>query len=144
MWPNPQFPGDLLTVTEKSLMENIFFCAVKRKRYQPKEYVFIQFYLKCLHFSSKIQFFRKSIWRLLRKSMFLFLTEQRFGCKKTPCLYGKYAFNIRFTNIEGKGSVYLHQFQFKKNSSLKLSVQNDVVALPINSNNMHENIYCTK
>ena len=29
MWPNPQFPADLITFTVKSLMENFIFCAVK-------------------------------------------------------------------------------------------------------------------
>ena len=29
MWPNPQFPADLVTFTEKkSLMKNFIFCAV--------------------------------------------------------------------------------------------------------------------
>ena len=31
MRPNPQFPMDLVTFTEKSLMENFIFCAVKIK-----------------------------------------------------------------------------------------------------------------
>ena len=28
MWPNLQFPADLVIFTEKSLMENFIFCAV--------------------------------------------------------------------------------------------------------------------
>ena len=28
MWPNPQFPADLVTFTEEILMENLIFCAV--------------------------------------------------------------------------------------------------------------------
>ena len=28
MWPNPQFPADLVTFTEESLMENFIFRAV--------------------------------------------------------------------------------------------------------------------
>ena len=27
MWPNPQFPGDLVTFTEEILIENHTFCA---------------------------------------------------------------------------------------------------------------------
>ena len=29
MWPNPQFPADLITFTEESLIEIFIFCAVK-------------------------------------------------------------------------------------------------------------------
>ena len=29
MWPNPQFPADLVTFTEEILMENSIFCAVQ-------------------------------------------------------------------------------------------------------------------
>ena len=28
MWPNPQFPADLVTFTEETLMENFISCAV--------------------------------------------------------------------------------------------------------------------
>ena len=28
MWPNPQFPVDLVTFTDETLMENFIFCAV--------------------------------------------------------------------------------------------------------------------
>ena len=28
MWPNPRFPADLVTFTEKYLMENFIFCEV--------------------------------------------------------------------------------------------------------------------
>ena len=28
MWPNPQFPANLVTFTEKTLMKNFTFCAV--------------------------------------------------------------------------------------------------------------------
>ena len=28
MWPNPQFPVNLVTFTEKILIENFIFCAV--------------------------------------------------------------------------------------------------------------------
>ena len=28
MWPNPQFPADLVTFTEKSIMQKFIFCAV--------------------------------------------------------------------------------------------------------------------
>ena len=27
MWPNPQFPADLVNLPKKSLMENFIFCA---------------------------------------------------------------------------------------------------------------------
>ena len=30
MWPNPQFPAGLVKFTEKFLMENLIFCAVKK------------------------------------------------------------------------------------------------------------------
>ena len=29
MWPNPQFPADLITFTEESLIEIFIFCVVK-------------------------------------------------------------------------------------------------------------------
>ena len=29
MWPNPQFPADLVTFTKESLMENFIFCALR-------------------------------------------------------------------------------------------------------------------
>ena len=28
MWPNPEFPADLVTFPEEILMENLIFCAV--------------------------------------------------------------------------------------------------------------------
>ena len=27
MWPNPRFPADLVTFTEKTLMEDFIFCS---------------------------------------------------------------------------------------------------------------------
>ena len=30
MWPNPQFPADLVSLLEKFLIKNFIFCAVKR------------------------------------------------------------------------------------------------------------------
>ena len=32
MWPNPQFPADLVIFTEKSLIENFIFCVVPYER----------------------------------------------------------------------------------------------------------------
>ena len=31
MWPNPQFPVDLVTFTEEIFMENFIFCAVLKE-----------------------------------------------------------------------------------------------------------------
>ena len=28
MWPNPQFPADLVTFTEETVMENFIICAL--------------------------------------------------------------------------------------------------------------------
>ena len=46
MWPNPQFPADLVTFNEKSLMENFIFCAVVLIKISLKQmktmYVYIQ------------------------------------------------------------------------------------------------------
>ena len=34
MWPNAQFPADLVTFTEESFIENFIFCAVSMSNYK--------------------------------------------------------------------------------------------------------------
>ena len=37
MWPNPQFPADLVIFTEKSLMENLIFLSSEESSHDEKK-----------------------------------------------------------------------------------------------------------
>ena len=69
MWPNPQFPADLVTFTEKSFMGNFISCAMLRRSVPWKNYLRNIIYIFYRPFLVNFaKHFRTGIYRAMHKN----------------------------------------------------------------------------